>query len=195
MNRKIVLLALVLLVPSLLSAQELSGWWTCGNFGVNGHYSDDCSTDLMVDLDVLDFTIRHNETGLQLSFTPWHFDSFAEEDDALQQQNNLDSLLNAKVGIDLLKENVGLDLMPYVSINWAPLESLSSYRAEAGLELDWFTDIILGINYPLRVKVASFKTAYGFRRNEPYFTFGGSIDFGVLVHAVMLSWFHDEVDD
>lgn len=124
-----------------------------------------------------------------------HFDSFAEEDDDIQQKNNLDTFLNAKFGIDLLKNNVELDLMPYVSLNWAPLKSLSSYRAEAGLEFDWFTDIILGINYPLRVKVASFKTAYGFRRNEPYFTVGASIDFGAFVYAALWSWIDDETDD
>ena len=184
-----------LVFTSVLSAQELSGWWTGGNFGVNGYYSDDCSTGLMVDVDILDFAIRHNETGLQLNFTPVHFDSFAEEDDDIQQKNNLDTFLNAKFGIDLLKNNVELDLMPYVSLNWAPLKSLSSYRVEAGLEFDWFTDIILGINYPLRVKVASFKTAYGFRRNEPYFTVGASIDFGAFVYAALWSWIDDETDD
>lgn len=184
-----------LVFTSVLSAQTLSGWWTGGNFGLNFHDSDDCSTSLMVDVDILDFAIRHNETGLQLNFTPVHFDSFAEEDDDIQQKNNLDTFLNAKFGIDLLKNNVELDLMPYVSLNWAPLKSLSSYRAEAGLEFDWFTDIILGINYPLRVKVASFKTAYGFRRNEPYFTVGASIDFGAFVYAALWSWIDDETDD
>lgn len=195
MNRKIVLLVIVLFIPALLSAQALSGWWTGGNFGLNGHFSDDCSTGLMVDLDIFDFAFRHNQTGLQLNLSPMHFDSFSEDDDEIQQKNNLDSFLNVRLGLDLLKESVEFDLMPFISLNWDPREGLSAYRAEAGIRLDWYTDIILGVNYPLRVKIASVKTAYGFRRNVPYYTVGASIDFGALVHAVVLSWLYDEVDD
>lgn len=187
MNRKIVLFALLLFVPALLSAQALSGWWTAGNIGFNYYASEDCSTKFLLDVDVLSFTFKHNDTGLMLSLTPFHCDSFCEDDHDVQEKNNIVSFLNAKVGFDILEGKYDLDLVPYFSISWMPLNEISGYRAEAGIEFTYFTDISLGSTYPFRIKAVSLKSACGLRRNKPYFTIGGSFDLSAVVYTVLYS--------
>lgn len=82
MNRKVLLLASCLFVPSILSAQVFSGWWTGGNLGFN-YYA-----------------------GLLLTLTPFHADSFCEDDDEVQQKHNLVSCVNARIGFDLIEDSL-----------------------------------------------------------------------------------------
>lgn len=195
MKKLLFILVFLLSGMFVLSAQTHSGWWTGGNFGIYGYGSDDCSTCLNMELEFPSFTIMHDKTGLLAGISLFHLDSFCEDNDVIQQQNNLISGLNARLGVNLLKDIYTFDLIPYASINWAPLRGLGEYRAEAGIEFTWFTDIVVGTVFPLRVKVATFKTACGLRRDVPYFTAGVSMDFGALMHGALMSWIEDETSD
>lgn len=195
MKKALIFILLILTAITMLSSQEYAGWWIGGNFGVYGYGSDDCTTNLNIELEFPNFSVMHEKTGLLLTVCPFHFDSFAEDDEIIQQQNNMITGINAKLGIDILKNNPSFDLGPYIAINWGPiLGGWNNYRAEIGIDWTFYSDIVLGIGFPLRVKVATLKTACGLRRSEPYFTVGASLDFGVLLHGALLSLFDDDDD-
>lgn len=172
---------------SALFGQTLSGWWTGGNLGV-GYYSGiDSSTNCLLNLDFPDFSIMHNNTGLFLSVSPFHIDSFCEEDTDTEHKNRLESFINIKTGIDLLKDDREWDFTPYVSLNWSPFLNQNRYRVEGGFDITLFSILEVGNDFPFRVKIASLNTGYGLRGGTSYFTAGISIDVVAFAYAVLSS--------
>lgn len=193
MKKTIVIAVMLLSVFSVSSlfGQTLSGWWTGGNLGVGFYSGINSSTNCILSLDFPDFSIMHNDTGLFLSVSPFHLDSFCEEDTDTEHANRLESFINVKTGIDLLKDDREWDFTPYVSLNWSPFLNDNRYRVEGGFDITLFTNIEVGDDFPFRVKVASLNAGYGLRGGTNYFTAGISVDVVAFTYAVLSSMCKD----
>lgn len=190
MNKKNVLFALVLLIPSLLSAQALSGWWTGGNIEASV-----CNYKTVLSLDLPSLTLKHNDTGLFLSFSPYHLDTFGADDSETETgvhfEDCYQSFVNAKFGIDLLKNNSQLDLNPYVACNWNPFDWETTLPFEAGCDLTLFMSEKDESAFPFRCKVATLNAGCRFRDGKPYFTTGISIDLAGFLYTCLMSEYYE----
>lgn len=186
MKKLSVILVLCVLVTSAVSAQVFAGWWTAGDVAFNFYSGDETGQCLNMSFDVPEFNLMHRDSGLTVTLSPFHYDTFGEKYESVRKRTELKSFVNLKLSLDFLKDDREWAVTPYALINWNPFaKDNSSIRAEAGLAATWWFEGELGSSYPFRVKVFTANFGYGIRRNEPYFTAGLSFDLATITFILL----------
>ncbi len=196
--KKYIILMFCLMIASMLPAQVLSGWWTGGNLeaSIFRNYDEGAgvlNTECLISVDLPEFTVMHNGTGLFLSVSPYHADNFT----AIKTGNSSNlyhSFVNMKLGLDLLKDNCRWDLYPYAAFNWNPFSGHADMPYEAGCEATFFIEGNSEKIFPLRCKVITLNVSCSFRNNKPYFMTGFSVDLAGALYTILMSEYYEVAD-